>query len=98
MGLLFLSDEREDFVAMVEEVTQGMEDLGLGDAQRFGNFQDRFTAPVQRDDMADGYPQPIDHGLAAANAFKPDDVRMLGLDSLGHGLASEGKDFKPSPV
>jgi hypothetical protein len=48
MGLLFLGDEREDFVPMVGEVAEGVEDLGLGDAQRLGDLQDRFAAPVQR--------------------------------------------------
>ena len=29
MGLLFFGDERQDVVAMIEEVAQGVEDLGL---------------------------------------------------------------------
>ncbi len=32
MGLLFVGDEREDFLAMVEEVAEGVEDLSLSDA------------------------------------------------------------------
>jgi hypothetical protein len=93
MGLLFLSDEREDFVAMVEEVAERVEDLGLGDAQRLGDLQDGFAAPVQRDHVADGHPQPVDYGFAAADAFQPDDVRMLGLDGFGHALASPEMDL-----
>ena len=42
MRLLFLGDEREDFVAMIEEVAQGVEDLGLGDAERLGDLHEWF--------------------------------------------------------
>src|SRR5262245_8475530 len=73
MGLLFLGDQPEDFVAMVEEVAERVEDLGLGDAQRLGDLQDRFAAPVQRDHVADGHPQPVDDGLAPANVREPHD-------------------------
>ena len=31
------------------------------------------AAPVQRGHVADGHPQPVDHGLAAADAFEADD-------------------------
>jgi hypothetical protein len=98
MGLLFLGDEREDFVAMVEEVAQGVEDLGLGNAEGLGNLQDRFAAPVQRGHVADGHPQAVDDGLAAANAWEADDVRVLGLDGLGLAFASREKDLNPLPV
>ena len=98
MGLLFLGDEREDLVAVVEEVAQGVEDLGLGDAQRLGDLQDGFAAAVQRDHVADGHAPPVDHGLAAADAREPDDVRMLGLDDLGHAAASREKDLNPTPM
>lgn len=98
MGLLFLGDQREDFVAVVEEVAQRVEDLGLGDAQRLGDLQGRLAEPVQRDDMADRHPQPVDHGFAAADAFQPNDVRVLSPDGLGYALASGGKGLDPSPV
>jgi serine/threonine protein kinase/tetratricopeptide (TPR) repeat protein len=75
-----------------------VEDLGLGDSQRLGDLQNGFAPPVQRDHVADGHPQPIDHGFAAADAFEPDDVRMLGLDDFGHALASPEKDPHPGSV
>jgi hypothetical protein len=98
MGLLFLSDKREDLLAMVEEVAEGVEDLGFGDAQRFGDIQYRFTLSVQCDHVADGHPQTVNHRLAAADAFEPDDMRIRGLDGFGHTVASEGKSPHPSPV
>src|SRR6266536_1405187 len=73
VGLPFLSDQREDFVPVVEEIAEGVEDLSLGDPQRLGDLQDRFAAAVQGGDVADGHAQPVDHGLAAADAFEPDD-------------------------
>jgi hypothetical protein len=92
MGLFFLGDEREDFVAMIEEVAQGVEDLSLGQAQGLGDLQDRFATPMKRDDVTDGYLQAVDHGLAAADAFQPDDVRMPSFDSFCHALASQQKE------
>ena len=38
MGSRFLEDEREDFVAMIKEVAQRVENLGLGYAQALGDF------------------------------------------------------------
>jgi hypothetical protein len=91
MGLFFLGDEREDFVAMIEEVAQGVEDLSLGEAQGLGDLQDRFALSVERNDVTDANPQAVDDGLAAADAFQPDDVRMFGLDSFWHAPASPEK-------
>jgi hypothetical protein len=54
MGLLFRGDEREDFVAMIEEIAERVEDLSLGDTERLGDLEDRFAAPVQRNDVANG--------------------------------------------
>src|SRR5436305_14183105 len=88
MGLLFLGDQREDFVAVVEEVAQRVEDLGLGDAQRLGDLHGRLAEPVQRDDMANRHAQAVDDGFAAADAFQQDDVLVFGFDSLGQALAS----------
>jgi hypothetical protein len=98
MGLLFLGDQREDFIAMVEEVAQGVEDLSLGDAQRLGDLQDGFATPVQRGHVADRHPQAIDHGLAAADAREPNNVRMLGLDSFRHAEFSKERELNLSPV
>ena len=84
MGLVFLGDEREDFGAMIEEVAQRVENLGLGDAQVLGDLDDRFAAPVQRSNMACGNSEPVNDVLASANAIEPNDVGMLRLDGLGH--------------
>jgi hypothetical protein len=92
MGLLFLGDESEDFVAMIEEVAQGVEDLGLGDVQGLGDLQDRFAAPVKRGHVAHGHSQPINDGLASANAIEANDVRMFRLDGLGHPIVSGVND------
>src|SRR5262245_19637352 len=98
MGLLFLGDQREDLVAVVEEVAQRVEDLGLGDAQRLGDLQDRFALPVQRDHVTDRHPQPVDHGFAAADPFDSDDVGVTRLDGLGPGLASGGNSPSTASV
>jgi hypothetical protein len=94
MGLLFLGDEREDFVAMIEEVAEGVENLGLGNAQGLGDLQDRFAAPVQRGHVAHGHSQPINDGLASANAVGANNVRMLRLEGLGHPILSGVKDTR----
>ena len=44
MGLLFLSYQGGDLVPMVEEVTQGMNDLCFLQVQGFGNLGNRLTA------------------------------------------------------
>jgi hypothetical protein len=98
MGLLFLGDEREDFVAMIEEVTKRVEDLGLGDAQSLGDIENRFAALMQRDHVTDTHAQSVDHRLAAADAFEPDYVGVLGLHGFGHADSSDKKSFDPSPV
>ena len=66
---------------MIEEVAEGVENLGFGDARRLGDLQDRFAAPVERDHVADGHAQAVNHWLAAADAFEPDDVGVFGLPS-----------------
>jgi hypothetical protein len=40
MRRFFLSDQRLDLRAMVEEVTQGVHDLGLRERQRLGDIRD----------------------------------------------------------
>src|SRR6516162_5120511 len=88
MGLFFLGDQRQDFITMVEEITQRVENLRLGDAQRLGDIQDRFALPMQRHDVANGHTQAIDYRLAAADAFEANDMRMFGLHSLWHAHSS----------
>ena len=71
MGLLFRGDEREDFVAMIEEIAERVADLCLGDAERLGDLEDRFATPVQRDDVAHGNSQPVDDRLPSADPITP---------------------------
>jgi hypothetical protein len=98
MGLFFLGNEREDFIAMVEEITQRVEDLGLGNAQGLGDVEDRFALLMERDHVPDGHAQSINHRLAAADAFQPDDVRVFGLNRFGHVDLSEMNHHDPRPV
>lgn len=56
MGLLFLGDERHYFVAMIKEIAQGVEYLGLRNSQGLGDVEDGFAMLVKRDYMADCYP------------------------------------------
>jgi hypothetical protein len=84
MGQLFLGDERQDFVAMVEEVTERVENLGLGYAQSFSNLQNGFAALMQGNHVADSDAQGIDNRFAAADAREAHDVRVLALHCIGH--------------
>jgi hypothetical protein len=92
MGLLFLSDERRDFVAMVAEVTERAKNLGLGQSQGLGDSGNRLAALMKRGHVPDRYAQAVDHWLAAADAFDPDNVRMLRLHGVGHAYSSAKKD------
>jgi hypothetical protein len=60
--------------------SQGVEDLGLGNPQGLGDLQDRFAAPVQRGHVAHGHAQPINDGLASANAIEANNVAVLRVD------------------
>jgi hypothetical protein len=79
MGLLFLGDQGQDFVAMVEEIAQRVEHLRLGYVQGLGDFDNRFPALMQCHNVADGHPQSVDHRLSAADATEANDVWMFGL-------------------
>jgi hypothetical protein len=79
MGLLFLRDQSQDFVAMVEEITQRVEYLRFGDVQGLGNFDNRFPALMQCHNVADGHAQSVDHRLSAAEGLEANDVWMFGL-------------------
>ena len=89
MRLFFLGDKPQDLLAMIGEITQCVEDLGLGNPECLGDLDKRLALPVQRDHVTDRYPQSIDYRLAAANAFKADNVRMLGPHGLGHARSSK---------
>jgi len=98
MGLLFLGDEREDFVAMIEEVAKRVEDLSFAYAQCLGDVENRFAALTQRDHVTNGHAQPVDHRLAAADAFQPDNVGVVRLHGFGHADSSEKESLDPSPA
>src|SRR5260370_31949754 len=92
MGLLFLSDERRDFVAMVEEVTERVENLGLSQTQGLDNVGNRLAALMKGRDVADGHAQAVDYRLPAADAFEPANMRMLSLHGVGHANSSKEKN------
>jgi hypothetical protein len=98
MGFFFLSDKRRDFFAMVEEVTEGVENLGLSQSQGLGDLGCRFATLMKRGHVPDGHAQAVDHRLAAADAFKPDNVRMLSLHGVSHVNFSEEKDTNQCPT
>jgi hypothetical protein len=91
MGFLFSGNQRGDLVPVVEEVAEGVKDLGLGEVQGFRHLMDGFTAQVQRGHMPHGDPQTVDDGFASANAFQANDVRMFGLDDRSHERLSFGE-------
>src|ERR1019366_2848186 len=84
MGLLFLSDEGGNLAAMVEEITQAVENLGLGEVQSIRNFENGFALKIKRRHMANRDAQAVDDRLAAANAFTANDVRMIGFCDHSH--------------
>jgi hypothetical protein len=94
MGLLFQSDERRDFVAMVEEVTERVENLGLRQSQGLGDLGNRFAKLMERRHVSDSDAQAVNHRLAAANAFQPNDMGTLSLHGVNPGKSSEEKDTK----
>jgi len=98
MGLFFLGNEREDFVAMVAEVTQGVEDLRLGDSQGIRDGGNGFALLMQRDHVAHAHPQSVNHRLAAANACQANNVGVFGLYGFGHPHASQEKIVTPLPI
>jgi hypothetical protein len=91
MGQLILSNQGQDFVAMIEKVTEGMVDLSFRDSQALGYFGNGFALAVQRDDMAHRHSQTVDHWFPAADAFKANDVRMIGFQKVGHATFSKSQ-------
>ena len=53
MGPLLLSHQRGDLIAVVELVTQRVENLRIGQSQSFGDLGDRFAAQMKGRDVAD---------------------------------------------
>src|SRR6516165_1853069 len=92
MGEFFLGDERQNLLAMIEEVAQRVEDLRLGYAKCLGNLQDRFPLSMQRGDVPNGHAQPVDHRLAPTDIRQALDMRMLCLDRFGHASTSKSAE------
>ncbi len=99
MGGFFLGDQGPNFVAMVAVIAERVEHLRVGDAQGLRDVVDGLAALVQRGDVAHRHAQAVDHGLAAAYSFEPDDVRVFGFDGFGHACAFREKRqrFADSP-
>ncbi|HUE74514.1 MAG TPA: hypothetical protein VMP01_26760 [Pirellulaceae bacterium] len=95
MGLLFRGDERVDLVLMVEEVTECVEHLGLSQSQGLGDIRKGLTVLMQRRHMPHRDAQSIDHGLAAAKALEPDDMRVLSLNFARHARCLAKKKQEP---
>jgi hypothetical protein len=91
MGLLFLSDQARDFLAVIEEVAQSVKDLSLREVQGVGNFLDGFALEVKRSHVAHADPQTVDNRFAPTNAFQANNVRMFGFDNACHERFSFGE-------
>src|SRR5262245_55996805 len=89
MGLLFPSDERHDFVAMIAEVTERVENLGLRQSQGFGALGNRLATLMKHRHVSDRDAQAVDHRLAATDAFTANDMGMLCLHGVSHGKSSK---------
>jgi len=98
MSKFFLRNQRQDFRAMIEEITEGVKDLRFRDAQRLSNVEDRLAALMQRNNVPDGDAQPVNDRLAPAHAFKPDDVRIFGFRCLGHADSPKSRTLMLSEV
>jgi hypothetical protein len=94
MGLFFFGDGRQNLVAMIEEIAERVEDLCLVQSQGFHYFRDRFPAPMKSSDVSNGDAQPVNYGLATANAFVANDMRMLSLYGIGHSLSVKERNAK----
>jgi hypothetical protein len=91
MGFLFSGDQRGDLVPVVEELAEGVKDLGLGEVRSFRHLVDGFAAQVQRGHMPHGDPQTVDDRFATTNAFQAYDVRMFGFHDCSHERISFGE-------
>jgi hypothetical protein len=96
MGLLFLGDERQNFVAMIGKKTQRVKDLGFGNSQVLRDFGNWFTNLVQHGHVADGYSKAINHRLTTAKTFTADNVRVVSFYSFTHFHSSERKGLYSS--
>jgi hypothetical protein len=80
MSFLFPRNQGRDCVAVVEEIAQGVKDLGLSKVQDLPHFLDGFTAELKRRHMSDGDPQTIYTTRANSRNTK---TRLLDEDLQG---------------
>jgi hypothetical protein len=81
MGVVFQGDERQDFVSVVEEVTEGVEDLGLGEVQGLGNLEDGSPRWCN---VTTWRTATANRRLPAHLAFESNDMRVFGFHRLRH--------------
>src|SRR5437867_4448020 len=77
MGVLFQRNERHDFVPMIEEIAQGVEDLGFAQTQCQGDLLNCFPALVKRSDVPDGDAQAVDDRFAPAHSFEAENMWVI---------------------
>lgn len=79
MGLLFLRDEIDYFLAVVEEITQAVKHLCIREVKGIGNFQNGFAAQVEGSNVAHCDAQTVDDRLPAAHGLALNNVGMFGF-------------------
>ena len=80
MGLPFLGYERGDFVAMIEEIAQTVENLSFGNVQGIRDLEDGFALKVKRGDMPHRDAQSVNNRFATAN---PVASNVLQIEAYG---------------
>ena len=91
MGLFFSGDQDVYFILVIEEVTEGMENLRLGEPQTLGDRTQRIPLLMQGCHVAHGNTETVNHRLATANSRQPNDVRMFSFEGRCH-------DSLPAPL
>jgi len=89
MGLLFLGNQRHDFIVVIEEVAESMINLSFAQSQSLCDFHDAFAAKVESSHVANGYTQAVHHRLPAADVFQADNMRMICRNRGRYGLTPE---------
>lgn len=79
MGLLFLSDEFDYFLAVVEEITQAVKDLCFREIKGICNLQNGFAAQVEGSNVAYRDAQAVNDRLPAAHGLALNNVGMFGF-------------------
>src|SRR5437764_1125524 len=88
MRLLFARDQSSDFVAMIKEVAQRVDHLGVREVEGPGYLGNRFTPKIKRGYVPHRNSQPVDDWFATANSLQADDVGVFGFHDGGHDASS----------